>query len=478
MPEEGSNPLTRLARAGHEFWTMHPSLTMTKACGVAAPAEGPVPASAPLAKTPAPPAGRRRLGLWVTLGLLVGALVVLAVSHRSSAATQNSGEPLRTALVERRDFIRSVRVNGTVEAVAAHPISAPRIAGQSASTLVITSLVPTGTRVEPGDLLVEFDPQQQVRNALDKQAEYNDFVQQIHKLQATQAAARAADDTELKSAEDALATAELEVKRTEVESRIQIEKAQETLDESRTKLKQLQETYQLKRAADTAAVRVLEIQRDASQQAMLHAERNAQLMAIHAPVEGLVVLNTIFKNNGPGEVQVGDEVRPGIPFMQIVDPGAMRVRAHVNQQDLPGMATGERVEVRPDAYPDLLFGGHLEQIDAIGVVSNSSRDVHTFGMLFSIEGSNPKLLPDLSVAVDVELERIPQALIVPRDALVVEGGRMFARLLRGSGEQLRPVALGAMNEVEAVVVSGLQAGDKVRRDTAPEITSNRSSGTH
>ncbi len=39
-------------------------------------------------------------------------------------------------------------------------------------------------------------------------------------------------------------------------------------------------------------------------------------------------------------------------------------------------------------------------------------------MLFLIDGQDPKLLPDLSAAVDVELERLPNSLVVPRDSLV------------------------------------------------------------
>jgi HlyD family secretion protein len=433
--------------------------------------------AAPPPPPPAPHRSKRPAGrnwpLWVAAAvvlLVVAAYAARTVRRNAAAAAQATAEPPRTATVERKDFVRGIRVAGTVEAVASHPVTAPRIAGQTASTLVITALAPTGTNVHKGDLVVEFDRQVQIKNALDKEAEYNDFVQQINKLKATQAVARAQDDTDLKAAEDALATAELEIKRSEVESRIQVEKANENLDEARTKLKQLQDGYQLKRAADTAAVRVLEIQRDASHDTMIHAQQNADLMSVHAPADGLVVLNTIFKNNGPGEVQASDEVRPGIPFMQIVDPGAMRVRAHVNQDDMAGIEPGIRVEVRPDAYPQRVFTGHVVQLDAVGVGSNSSKTVHTFGVLFSIDGSDPKLLPDLSAAVDIELERVANALVVPLDALVMKQGQLFARVVQGNSDELRPVKLGPMNEVEAVIESGLQAGDVLRRDTAPVLT--------
>ena len=139
------------------------------------------------------------------------------VIRRGQGTTgQSASDVQRVAKVERRDFVRTVRVQGTVEAVVAHPIEAPRLAIQTANQLTLTTLVPTGTHVKKGDLLAEFDRQAQTRDALDRKAEYDDFDQQINKLKATQASDKASDDTDIKAAEDALATAELEVKRSEI----------------------------------------------------------------------------------------------------------------------------------------------------------------------------------------------------------------------------------------------------------------------
>ena len=428
---------------------------------------------------PPPPSPKRRLGqaapkksLWWVWGLL--AVVALAVvwgiaSRRSASSAQGSAEPPRTAKVDKRDFVRSVRVAGTVEAVEAHPVAAPRLAGQAASTLVITKMLAGGVHVQKGDIVAEFDRQTQIRNALDREADYNDLVQQIKKLASDQATARAGDDNDLKAAEDALGSAQLELKRSEVQSKIQAEKAKENVDEAQAKFKQLQQTYQLKRNAEAAAIKVLEIQRDRAGDAMRYAQSNSEKMVIHAPTDGLVVLNSvIWMGNSPREAQEGDEVRPGIAFMQIVNPASMRVRARVNQQDVPPLQVGQPVLVQLDAYPELHMNGKLSQLPAIGVVSNMSAKVHTFTILFSIEGSDPKLLPDLSAAIDVELERVPNSLVVPRDALLKENGKYFVQVQSGSGTEKHEVTLGSMNEVEVAVLSGVQAGDVVLRGTAPE----------
>ena len=287
------------------------------------------------------------------------------------------------------------------------PIAAPRLSGPGSGTLIITKLITSGTNVKKGDLLVEFDRQTQIKNALDRQADYVDFVQQINKKRADQAAAEAVDLTGLKQAENAVQSAQLELKRNEIVSRIDQEKNQENYEEAKATYEQLKSTFALKRKAAEADLKSLEIQRDRAKAAMEYAQKNTARLAISSPIDGIVVLNTIWKGGQMGEVQEGDEVRPGVPFMQVVNAGAMLVRARVNQADVQSLSAGQDVRVGLDAYPELQFGGKIERIAAIGVTSGLNSKVRSFQVLFTIDGTDPKLMPDLSAAVDVQLEKRP-----------------------------------------------------------------------
>jgi len=440
------------------------------------PVRGEVPPVPSMKKSSSPGSWMR----WIW-AVLVVAIIVAGAAYFAKRRTQSGGdfggEVQRTAVVKQGDFVTTVRLGGTVEAVESHPVEAPRLAIQSANALVLTTLLPTGAHVHKGDLVAEFDRQSQIRDALDRQGEYNDFVQQINKLEAAQASDKAVDDTDIKTAEDALANAQLEVKRSEVMSRIDAEKKQEDLDEATAKLKQLRAAYLLKRQSATAALKLLEIQRDAKKLAMDHSKKNADLLSIQAPTDGLVVVNTTWKSQTMAEWQEGDQVRAGTAFMQIVNPGAMRVRAQVNQVDLPELQVGQRVEVRLDAYPDIVFHGHVDQVTSIGVSDDFSPKLHTFVVLFSIDGSDPKLLPDLSAAVDVELDRVPNALSVPRDALISEQGKTYVRVASGNDWEKREVRVGKMDDIDAIILSGVRAGETVLRGVAPAKVRNANMNT-
>jgi hypothetical protein len=89
--------------------------------------------------------------------------------------------------------------------------------------------------------------------------------------------------------------------------------------------------------------------------------------------------------------------------MQVVDPELMEVRVPVNQEDLSGLQIGEKAQVRLDAYSDLVLPGTLESIDPMATPSDFSAKLRNFSATFSIDGHDPRLMPDLSAAVGVHL---------------------------------------------------------------------------
>ncbi len=412
-----------------------------------------------------PPTFRWRGWLIViaSIGIIVGAAWYFRAHHASNAGVQT----VRTAIVKRADFVRSLRVHGVVEAMQSYSIAAPRLAGQRGQdygSLIITKLIPGGTKVQPGDVLVEFDRQNQMKNALDRQADYNDYLEQIKKKLADQAAAAAADATELKQAENAVQAASLELKKNEVVSKIDAEKNHQTLEEAKARLQQLRETFELKKRARQADLHVLEIQRDRARLSMIYAQKNAEKLVIKSRLAGVVVLGSMWRAGTMGEVQEGDSVDAGRPIMQVIDPSAMQVRARVNQADVAYLHEGALLRIGLDAYPELSFGGKVESIGAIGLTSVMSQRVHTFTVLFSVQGSDPRLMPDLSAAVDIELQRVPSVLLAPRDAIATDKSGPYIVVKNGSATERHEVKLGAMSDSEVVIESGIDEGATVLRN--------------
>jgi multidrug efflux pump subunit AcrA (membrane-fusion protein) len=415
----------------------------------------------------------RRRVLPVIITVALGAVAATLIYARDRGPGPVNGPRESTYTVEKRDFVRALRLSGTVEAVEATTVSAPRLSGPNSSSLVITRLVRAGTTVRPGDLLVEFDRQAQLANALDRRAELNDLEQQIRRRQAEENAARARDDSELKQADSAVVRAELEMAKNEMIPKIQAEKNTQALEQAKARREQLTKTYDLKRKAAQADLRILEIRREKAENAMKMAETNASRMEVHSPIAGLAVIRTMWKSQGMSEILEGEEVRAGVPVVDIVNPSKMRVRVRVNQADINDLRVGQPVRVGLDAYPDLTFSGRVAQISPIAVTSTLSPKVRYFVMLAEIDGAHEKLMPDLTAYMDVELSRTPAALVVPRDAIVMEGDQATVRVRDGSRAETREVSVSALSAHEALITSGLEPGVVIERNIASRAAASR-----
>ncbi|MGC1418380.1 MAG: HlyD family efflux transporter periplasmic adaptor subunit [Candidatus Acidiferrum sp.] len=408
----------------------------------------------------------RTLVLRVSSLLLLVAIPFLFVHFHQGRSSADRLEA--TVRVVRGSLSQTLRLNGTTEASRSFIVLAPRLEGAQVGSMVVTKLVAAGTHVKNGDVLVEFDPQAQMKDYLDKKATFDSLVSQVAQKQSDEDIARAKDDTAMKDAEDESQRAQLEMKRNEVVSRIDAEKNKEAVDEAEATLKQLKATYQLKRAAALAGIRILEIQRDRAQEAMRYAQANAAKMTVHSPMAGVVVYNTIWLGGRMGTVQQGDQVRPGVPFLQVVDPSRMDVRVELNQVDLLKVHPGQKAVMHLDAYPGLTLPAVLEEVSPLGHTGQFTEMVRSFTGRFSLQGTDPRLLPDLSAAMDLDLGSENNVLVVPYQSIGFGPGHAFVWLKSGRSFEKRTVTLGLRNDLSAVVESGLAEGDLIRRDASEE----------
>jgi multidrug efflux pump subunit AcrA (membrane-fusion protein) len=384
----------------------------------------------------------------------------------SSPSTSAADASSATVTVVRGTFIRTVRVAGITEAVRAAAATAPRLAGQSSPTLVITKLVKGGSQVKAGDVLVEFDPQDQVKAAFDRRTDFQDLEQQIRRLEAEQAAAYAGDETAMTQADNDVSRAKLEVRKNRVLPAVEAEKNTLALEEAEARATEVRQARTLRRVTAAADLKIQHIRRERLERALGHAEQNANIMVVRAPFAGLAVTQPVFKGSAMTEVQEGDEVRAGMPIVQVVDPSSMQVRARVSQVDRGLVSVGQPARISLDAYPGLVFDGTVRQVAPIAVTSAVTPPVRSFVTLIAIAGADANLMPDLSAAVDVVVLRRERVLVLPREAVAIDREGAWVRLERGGSFVRQPITVGEVSEDQAVVLSGVPEGAKVARRAA------------
>jgi len=290
-----------------------------------------------------------------------------------------------------------VRLTGTVQAVHFFTVQVPQIVGQG-GRVTLTRIIAGGTRVKKGDLLAEFDRTTEMDNARQARAKFDDLSHQVDQKQAQNRADAAKRASDLQSAEADLAKAQLELRKGPLLSEIDRLKNEVKAEAAKEHVASLKKSNAFHDQADAAAVRILELQRDRQKVSLDRALSNAEKLEIHAPLDGMVALESVWRNNTMGKPQEGDQLWPNEPIIRVFDPGVMEVLAQVGEPDDAALSPGRRAIVRLDAYPDLDFEAHMISASPVAASALGS-PIKTFTARFQLEKSDPHLLPDLSASV-------------------------------------------------------------------------------
>jgi multidrug resistance efflux pump len=454
----------------------------------------------PLRPVPLGPAPERkpprRWPLLVVLVLIVGAAVAVWNARRQTGGAGPGVPVARTAKVFAGPFQQTLRVSGTVGAKNFAAIVAPQMRGREGggsssggsssggggdrgrgmssgggggpSQLILMKLAAPGTHVKKGDVIAQFDSQWELEHIDSHKATVNQTQAVVDKRKAEIAIESQTIQQQLRQALAESEKAKLDLKTAEVKSAIDAEKLKLAVEETAARYKQFQEDVKLKKLSQEAELRSLEMQVQQEQHHVDRHNRNIERMTIRAPIDGLVVMQSIFRSGQFGQVQEGDQVYPGTFFMQIVDLSQMIVNGSVNQVNSHSLSLGQKATVRLEAYPDLALPGRVLAVGAMASggargYRGSSRDlwVKQIPVRFAIDARDSRVIPDLSASADVVLfreEKVPQ---VPRDAVVEENGKAYVKVRQGETWQRREIQAGRKNGSHLVVLAGLTEGDEV-----------------
>jgi HlyD family secretion protein len=439
----------------------------------------------PAVVPPKQPPGKRRTALWGALltVALAAAGTAYYLNTQSQKKVSGGGTPIitvSTAVVGMGDLQSTVRVNGTVGAQNFASLLAPRIMGSRGNfnrggdqgggggpmggdfSLVLMKLQKPGTHVKSGDVVAEFDPQFQIQRLDDYKDSVVQLENSIKKMMANLAATKEAHDQLVRSAKADWDKAVLDLKTAAIRSAIDAEKFKLAVEEADAKYKQLTAESALVDESQRAAIRSSELNRDQSKIELGRAEINVQKMVIKAPMNGIVVMQSIVRNGEFGQIREGDQIAAGQPFMQVVDPSSMVLNATVNQVDAEQLRLGMKATIRLDAYPDIEVPGTLIGIGAMAKTSAfRARWVGEIPIRLKIEKVDKRVIPDLTGSAEIVVNSERNTLIAPRAAVFDEEGGPVAFVQGPDGFIMKKIEIGLPTFTTVSVRSGLQKGDVV-----------------
>ena len=274
---------------------------------------------------------------------------------------------------------------------------------------------------------------------------------------------------------------ELDLQTAEVRSAIQAEIFDLTAQEGRAASAQLENEVRLQELADAAETRSLDITVEQDRKRMARTHTDLEKMNVTTPVGGLVVIETMFSRGNFQTAAPGDQIYGGAFFMRIVDLSQMALYAQLNQTDSQMVQIGSPVTVQLDAYPDASFQARVRSVGAMAVSGGSGGGrrgppgssgargewIKQVPVEIEILESDERIQPDLSASGDVIIQELEDVLVVPRASIDRVGDAAIVWLEQDGDFVQRQVELGPLSDTEAVVLSGLQEGDRVASQPIP-----------
>jgi len=401
----------------------------------------------------------------VLVVLVVGAWVGYEFWYSPRQAAQKAVTAVaQTAKVTAGPLLRTVRLTGQTGAKNFANIIAPMLRGpEGRQPLLLLKLAKGGAQVRKGELLAQIDAQASQDHIDDVKATVLQAGLDVKKREAELMLNTESLLQTMRSNKADMEKAALDLKAAEVRTDVERELLKLSYEEASNRYKQVQRDIETTKVSQKSELRMLEITKIRQDRHLQRHESDILKFTIKSPMDGLVVMQSIWGGSELRQIQEGDNVYAGQPFMKVVNQASMQIEANVNQAEIGDFRVNQAAVIRLDAFPGMEFPGKIYSIGALAVGGwRQNFFIRNVPIRVAILSNDQHVIPDLNGSAEVLLGKTDNATLVPLGAVKEENGKNYVSVKQGQGFEKRMVVLGMKNDTHAVVTNGLSAGEEVR----------------
>jgi len=183
--------------------------------------------------------------------------------------------------------------------------------------------------------------------------------------------------------------------------------------------------------------------------ALESAQRRLDEAVITAPIEGKVVAVNI---------QVGDQVTPGAPAIELVDLSRFHIEVLIDETDISKIAIGQKAKLTLDAFPSEEIIGEVSKISTTGT---QSEGLIVYTVTIDLGKPDLPIKPDMTASVEIITAHKNNALLIPNRAIRRDKKGKYVEILDGTTLKRVDITTGLIGDTHTEVLSGLQEGDQV-----------------
>lgn len=168
---------------------------------------------------------------------------------------------------------------------------------------------------------------------------------------------------------------------------------------------------------------------------------------IVSPVDGFV---------GRRNLDQGAFAGANTAILSVVDIATVRLVSNLVEKDFKRVTPGVLALIEVDAFPGEQFTGAVSRVAP--VFDSATR---TASMEIEVPNPGYRLKPGMFARVKLTVDRRPDALTVPRNAVVDSEGQRGVFLIDGQSAKFQPVTTGLQDDVRIEILGGLEEGTRV-----------------
>ncbi|EKD58387.1 MAG: hypothetical protein ACD_56C00141G0017 [uncultured bacterium] len=257
-----------------------------------------------------------------------------------------------------------------------------------------------------------------------------------------------------------------------------LQQAENAVASAKLQVKQAKEDYDQAKDNDQSSSdqrRILKEKIEIAERGVLAAEKsyaasladyNNQLSdgakrTVTAPINGTV--SAINIKNGDDLSRLSSSSSSDSAPIIIGDLKTLKAQVAVNEVDISNVEIGQKVTLTFSAVDGLSTTGKVEKIDALGTLSQG---VVTYNVTVGFDEIDSRIKPQMSVSAKIITEVRQNIVVVPNGALKTQGNATYIEVLNAQSKpEKRTIEIGAANNTETEIVSGVNVGDNVITQT-------------
>jgi len=411
----------------------------------------------------------RTRNLIIVLAAIVVLIVFAVVISRHSG---NAAVSVKTQRIALANFTVKLPENGVV--MHPHTATIPTLVAGNIGQIYVRS----GEYVSQGQLLATVQNPTLQFNAAGSEADYSSSVANVSSARVNEQNAKvqyqAAVDTALANLKEAKRVYDADLALLQNKAI-----ARNVVDADKAKLDVAQVTYdqavaQLRLGAVSGyGQNSVQAAQAAARKAQILNSQNEQQLAftrIVAPFSGMIQTVATQSGDSLRSMQPGDSVSAGQSLFTIAGGAGYIVKAQVDEQDIINVRVGQHAIVSGQDFPGTKIRGHVVQIAPVAVKSTDASSTAKQVLTTIALDESPSFLKDgMSADVDILTTEIPNAIAVPNDAIVKDGGKSYVYLdVKGIAKK-QLVTTGRIGDTTTIVTSGLSPGEVIVAQSNPLI---------